>query len=312
MKKILLFGAGTLIVLAVVAVIGIVLLAGSLARAGIEAGATYALGVKTTLGSARVGVFSGQFGMSGLNVANPQGFPASHFLTLGDAGVAVSLTSLTKDIIRVPTFSLDSLDVNLERKGGTANYDVILMNLQKLSGPKDPNAPKPAPSKDGGKRLVIDELTITNVKVHADVPGVGDLTGSKVDVPIKEIKLRNVGKTGTGVAGSGVTVGELTSIIVQAVFAAVIENGGNLLPKDMLNDLGGQLKQLDGLVNVGVEVGGKAVDVAKDIGQHAAQVGQEAAKTVEGAAKEAEKTLKGIGEGVGGILGGDKKKKGGG
>lgn len=305
---------GALVVLLVAAVFVVAALAGSLAQRGIEAGATYALGVRTTLGSARVGVLSGTFGMSVLEVANPKGFPAPHFLQLGDADVAVTLASLTKDTIRVPRFSLDALDVHLEGKDGKSNYQVILDNLEKLSGPRDPGAPAPAP-KAGEKKLIIDEVTITNVNVHVDLLGLGSgarlgqVTGAqaKVDVPIREIKLHNVGKTGTGVGGTGVTVAELASIIVQAVFAAVLENAGDVLPADVLADITGQLKDLDGLVNVGLEIGGEAVDVAEQIGQQARQAGEDVKKTVE----EAGKTVEELGKGLEGILGGGKNKGGG-
>ncbi len=308
LRKLIVGGVLGLLALVAVGLFVVVMLAGSLARRGIEAGATYALGVRTTLASARVGLFSGKFGMSDLNVASPQGFPAPHFLTLGDAAVAVSLTSLTKDTIVVPTFSLDAIDVHLEKKEGKANYQVILDNLKKLSGPPDPSKPQPG---DEGKRLIINELTITDVTVHVDVaafaanPAVQVAGPGKIDVPVKEIKLRNVGRTGEGVGGTGVTIGELSSIIVQAVLAAVVENAGDQLPGDLLKDLTGQLAQLDGLVNIGVEIGGKAVNIAETIGQEAGQA-------VQGAAKEAEKAVEGIGRELEGILGGGKKKPGGG
>src|SRR5688572_21900868 len=87
--------------------------ANSLARKGIETGATYALGVDTSLGSARVGIFSGELGLSRLDVHNPDGFQSHHFLELGHGGVAVTLPTLLKDTIEVPRFSLDAMNVYL-------------------------------------------------------------------------------------------------------------------------------------------------------------------------------------------------------
>lgn len=307
MKRFLIIGGVGLVAVLVILAVVTLALVNFLARKGIEAGATYALGVNTTLGSARIGIFSGEFGMSRLKVANPEGFAAPHFLALGDAGVAVSLASLTKDTIEVPKFALDEIDVHIERKDGKSNYKVILDNLEKLSGKPDPGKPKPAPKPaEEGKKLIIRELTIRKVTVHVDMLGVegatgaiGDVTGAsaKVTVPIDEIKLKDVGKTGTGVGGSGVTIGELSSIIVQAIMAAVVENGGDLLPKDLLNDIGAQLGDLTGLADVGLEVGGEVVDVA-------GKFGQEAAKVVEGVAGEAGKAVEELGKGLEGLLGG--------
>lgn len=312
MKRLLIVGGvGLVAVLIIVAVVTLALV-NFLARKGIETGATYALGVNTSLGAARIGLFSGEFGMSKLKVASPQGFPAPHFLALGDAGVSVSLGSLMKDTIEIPKFALDEIDVHIERKDGKSNYQVILDNLEKISGKPDPNKPKPAPKpKDEGKKLVIRELTIRKVTVHVDMLGIqgatgaiGDATGAsaKVTVPIDEIKLTDVGKTGDGVGGSGVTIGELSGLIVQAIMAAVVQEGGDLLPKDLLNDIGAQLGDLTGLADVGLEVGGEVVDVA-------GKFGQEAAKVVEGVAGEAGKAVEDLGKGIEGILGGGDKNK---
>ncbi len=286
-------GLGGVVALVIVTLVVALTFINSIARKGIEVGATYALGVKTSLTSARVGVFSGSVSLASLKVANPQGFPAPHFMALGDGGVAVSLASINKDVIDVPTLTLDNLDVHLETEGGKSNYQVIIDNLGKL-GSKDPNKP---PAKGDETRLVIRELTITDVTVHADVIGVAaGIKTTSVTVPIKEIRLKNVGKTGTGVAGTGVTIGELTGIIVEAVLAAAVSEGGDLFPADLARDLTGRLKELDGLKEVGVEVVGKVGEAAKNIGKDFEPVVKEAGKAIEEAAKEGEKVLEGIGD----------------
>jgi hypothetical protein len=293
----------TPIALLIIAVVVASFFVNAAAKKGIESGASYALGVPTTLNSASVGILSGKLGLSGLRIANPPGFKADKFLSLGDGRVAVSLASLTKDTITVPEFTLDTIDVNLERTASSANYKVIMDNLAKLGGKG--GEPKPAPGGEKEKRLIINELTIRNVNVRADLlaggGGLGAAIGQAagpITVPIAEIKLKNVGKTGTGVGGTGVTVKELSSIIVQAVLAAAAENGGGLLPADLLGDLKGGLAKLDGLENVGMEIGGKLRDVGKQLGQQAEEIG----KDLEGKAKDAGKQLEKLGEGLKDIL----------
>jgi hypothetical protein len=296
LKKIILALIAIPILLIVALLIGVVLFANTAAKRGIEAGATYALGVDTSLQSASVGLFSGKFGLSGLKVANVKGYKADKFMSLGDGNVAVSLGSLTKDTIEIPTFNLDTIEVNLEKKDGKANYQEIMDHLSGLSKGTQPSN-KPA-DQGGGKKLIVRDLTIKHVVVNADL--VGGPIGT-VKIPIDEIKLKDVGKgTGKGVADSGVTVGQLSSIIVQAVLAAAVENGGNLLPADMVGDLKGQLAKLDGLKDVGVQVVGKAGEAAQQLG-----------KNLQGAAEEGTKQLQKVGEGIGdqlkGILPGGKK-----
>jgi hypothetical protein len=259
--------------LILVVVVGVLLAVDAAAKQAVQRGGTYALGVNTSVNSVSVGVLSGRLSMSGLKVDNPSGFKADRFLTMGDGRVAVSLGSLTKDTIEVPEVALENIDVNLERLGDKANYDVILGNLKKLSG-----ANKPAPS-EKEKRLVINDLTIKKVTVRANMLGVGgaasDLT--TVTVPIEEIHLSNIGKTGSGAGGSGVTVSELTSVVVQAVLAAAAKTGGNILGP-IAGDLQNAVAQLGGLQDVGVQVIGTAGQAAEQIGKAAEGVGKELEK----------------------------------
>lgn len=299
--KLILIIAVLLVLLLIAGVLFALSQINAIAKTGIEKGSTYALGVNTTVASVNIGLFSGTFSMNGLNVANPQGYPGPHFLKLGNGSVAVSLASLNQPTIEVPTFSLSDLDVRLEKTDGAANYQVILDNLGRLSSgkPADPN--QPAPTGDE-KKLVINELTLRNIKVHVDLlkpaGAIGDVVGkaTAIDIPIKEIKLTNVGKTGTGVGGTGVTVSQLSSIIVQAVLAAVAENGAGVLPADLLGDLKGKLGNLDGLKGLGMQaVGGvteKATEAAKQVTEGAKEAVKDATKKGEEAVKKGEEAVK--------------------
>jgi hypothetical protein len=253
----------------------------SLARKGIEAGATYALGVPTTLKSANVGIMGGTFAMSELNVGNPQGFTSPHFLALGSGGVAVSLGTLRKETVELPSLTLEHIDVNLEKRAaaGGSNYKVILDNLDKLKGSGS------KPSSSGEKRFVIRELSIKDVKVHINlIEGPAALEAvTKANVELDEIKLKDVGKTGSGVGGTGVTMSELASIIVQAVLSAAAEKGGHLIPGDILGDLKGKLASLDGVKDMGLKVLGDAKGSIQEAGKKALD---DVKKKAEGAVKD--------------------------
>lgn len=244
-----------LVVLLVVICIGAVVAAffaiDSIAKRGIESGGTYAFGVPTTLDSASVGILGGTFSMSGLKVANPPGYGSSPFMSLGSGGVAVTLASLREPVVRLPRLSLDDLNVSLEKKGGTANYSVILGNLKKLS-----SGGSPKQSGGGEKKFVIRELSLKNIKIAVNLLGAPGAVGNlaKVTIPIDEIRLENVGQTGTGVAGTGVTMEQLSSIIVQAVLKAAAEQGGGILPAEILGELQGGLANLGNLDQLGMKV----------------------------------------------------------
>ncbi|GJQ28262.1 MAG: hypothetical protein HBSAPP03_01460 [Phycisphaerae bacterium] len=276
---------GGVLVLAVVVVLVVtVIFIDSVAKAAIEKGGTYAMGVPTTLQSADVGVMSGTFAMKGLNVANPAGFSGPHFFALASGGVAANLGSVTKDVVEIPRLTLDGIKVNLERGSKGSNYQVILDNLKRFES-QDPKA-KPAEDK-GGKKFIVREIVITNVEVRVDMLGLGG-GATAVTVPIHEIKLNNV-----GTAEGGIEIGKMMNVVIKAILATAVERGGNIIPGDVLGELKGGLAQLQGLGEFGVEVIGKAGESAQKLAEGLTKVGAEAAETVK---KGAEGVLKGIGD----------------
>jgi hypothetical protein len=268
---------GSLLLLVIIVLVVAFVFIDSIAKTGIEKGATFALGVNTTLDKASVGILSGQFSMNGLKVDNPKGFDGK-FLDLGKGGVAVSLASLTSDTVVLPKLDLADMQLDLARNSSGANYKIIMDNLQRLESGSKPSEP----ATSGGKKFKISEISITNVNVHLDlVGGPGGLT--KLDVPIQEIKLTNVGSD-----GSGVDMSKLTSIILEAVLKAAVDKGGNLIPSDIAGELQNGLSRLSGLSNVGVEAVGKLGEKATKLG---GQIEKDLQKGVGGSADQLKKGL---------------------
>ncbi|MEE8155003.1 MAG: hypothetical protein V3T53_08650 [Phycisphaerales bacterium] len=306
MKKLIKLVA-VLLILLVLATVAVALYVDTIAKTAIERGATYALGVETTLGSADVGLLSGTFSMGGLTVANPAGFETPHFTHLQEGSVEVALGSLRKETVELPTLILSGLDIHLDKIEGKANYDVILENLSRFESGED------AEKEADGKKFVINEILIQRIVVHVQLlPIGGDLT--KLDVPIDEIRLRNVGSD----SDHSVLMSELTNVIIKAVLAAIVQKGGGLIPADVLGDLGQGLAGLESLTEMGVDIaatfGGEVQAIVGDF-SHLAKplesLGPELGRAAEGLGEITEgidDAIKNVGEGRGGLLGGDKKK----
>lgn len=254
--RIILAGLAAFAILAIVVLIGLFVYVDSVARRGLEAGGTHALGVETTVRSVDVGIIRGTLGVHGLSIANPGGFTAPTFLTMEDGRTTVAVRSFRQEVIRIPQLLLTDVDVNLERRAdGSANYQVILDHLERFSRPETPRRAPDEPE----QRIIINELVITNITVHASIAGagiVGDVVGdrARATIPISEIRLEDVGRTGEGVAGSGVTPGELAALLVEAILAAAIQQGGDLLPEDLLGDLRQRLARAGNLDRLTVMV----------------------------------------------------------
>lgn len=261
-----------LFVLFALVVIGVVVLlsqVGSLVKVGVEKGGTYALGTNTTLEKADIGLFSGKVGLTKLNIANPQGFKGTEFFSMGNGQVEVTLPSLSKDVIEVPLIKFDAIRVNLEKKEGASNYNVILENLKKATGGDKPATDKPKPAEPAGdsKKFIVKSIQIRDVKVHVDLLGTGGAADklAEVNIPIDEVLLSDVGTAENG----GVDLQTLASVIVNAVLGAAADKGQNL-PPEFLNDLKGQvaglqaqLDQVKGLKGSTTKVIGETQDNVK-------------------------------------------------
>lgn len=314
MVKKLLYAAVGLVLLLVVGLVIVFLSIDAIAKSAIEKGGTYALGTETSVSSVSVGVFKGEFSMSGLKVANPtsgsEKFGSPHFFSLGKGATAVSLSTIRQPTVEIPTLTLESIDAYIERRGSATNYGTILEHLKKVAGS---GGDKPAPTSGEEKKFIIRELKLTNVTIHVDMaaaalPGglgsAGDVIGqvTKVTIPIDKIELKDVGKTGEGVGGSGVTMSQLSGIIVKAVLQAATEKGGGLIPGDLLGDLNGRLASLtslDSLSKGGLSIVAGAQAKVEEIGK---KVEGEVKKGIDDAKKGINDALKGV------IPGGEKKK----
>ena len=242
--------AGVVILLVVVAFIWI----DDLAVAAIEAGGESVLGVTTTLDEASIGIFSGRFGLKGLVIGNPEGFQSPFLLRMGEGKTEVSLGTLMSDKIEIQTLELSNLHLNLEKRGGTSNYEEVLKNLE-----TEEQAPQEEPGST--KEFVIREVVIRNVSVTADLLPLGGSL-SRVTLSVPELRFQNVGE------GSSVTIGEVIGRILEEVLAAALRAGKGVLPDEMFNDLGGNLQGLGGSgLDLGGQFGGKVGEAIGGAGE---------------------------------------------
>jgi len=215
--------------------IGLLLFVDGMASSAVQKAASSALGVPTTVADMDVGVFSGECAMSRVVVKNPQGFRAVHFLSIGSIRVAVSLRSLLEDTVIVPELSIAQADMNLEQKGTSSNYGVIIENAKRGGRPSQSEPPRDA------KKFVIRRLSIEGIAVHvsARLPTGGKT--AKADLTIPRIELEDVG---TG--GKPVEISEIAVIVVRAILDEVVKRGGIEIPAGALSDLGRLLEELAG------------------------------------------------------------------
>jgi len=232
--KLILRLIGGLVVGIIVLVLVAWLMIDSLAAAGVEKGASYALGVDTSVEGMSVSLLGGGVKMSGMRVANPEGFDSEHLFRMGRFDLGVKLGSLLSDTIEVQRFIVDGLDVHVEQKLSGSNVGQILSNLKRFD-----TGDEPPPAETDGKKVRVDRIEIRNVTARfhllADVAATGP-----VNVQLDEIVLTDVTSDDAG----GVVIGELVSRLVPAILTAILKKAEDIVPGDLLNDLGSRVTVL--------------------------------------------------------------------
>jgi hypothetical protein len=258
-------------------VLAVIVYVDRVAGEAIERGATYALGVSTNVGFVRVGLLAGSLRTSSLRIANPPGFSAVHFLSLGSGGIDIDVATLQEETVVARQLTLDDVEVSLERSGGKTNYGTILANLKRFEG----SDPQPTDTSESGTRFVVKQVLITNVKARLTA---GETIG-EVAVTIPEIRLENVGSG----PGGGVGLAELSNILLKAILRGIALEGGNL-PAALVGQLGSGLASLG---PVSIEVVSSLGSVVEGLSVESATRG--VSDGVATAGEEAEKALRGLG-----------------
>lgn len=292
-----------LVILLIIGIVGLVFFVlgnvNEIAKEAIERGGTYAMQVDTTVSTVDVNLGAGTATMSGLNIANPNGFDTDHFLNLGDSSARVNLESVRTDTIVMPEITLSGIDVILDKGGSPSNYNTILNSLKRFES-EEQTTPDEA---QAGKKLVIDRLLLEDINIRvANMPGVSLAVGD-VAVNIPEIELRDIGKE------ESMTTAEVINLVVKTVLAAAVEAGGGIIPGDVLSELGNGLAGLESLSDLGIEaISELNLDEALGgVQEEINKAAEDVQKSVDDAAKDIEDKIDDATKELKNIFGGNKK-----
>ena len=292
----------------------------------IAAVGTYALEVPVAVDSAEIKLGEGSLTVSGLTVANPEGFGEAdeRFLGLGTARTVLNTDTFGQEVVRISSITLSDLDLLLVKDSGGANYRRILESLKRFErdggegGEAPPAAPPGGEAEAASQRVVIDEVVVSNVDVTVRYDaglGGGAAKLMTLEVPIDEIRLEGIGED----PDNPVDIADTISVLIKAVLGAVLEKAGGVLPQDLTKDLESGLAELASLGSMGVDMAAELgedarrqlEEVGRQVEQQMGELGGEVDRALEGASKDVGEAAGRIGEdlkrGLGGLLpgGGD-------
>jgi hypothetical protein len=229
-----------LVVLVIAGAAAVALLADKAVQTAVETAGTKTLNVGVKVGKADARILQGSVDLQEISVANPPGYQGPALLKLQRVDVAADTRSLLSREVLIKDMKLDGMDVFVEQKGLANNlYEVI--------------KPLREPRKPTGKSLIIDNLEITNITVHASLTGIPGQPQS-ADFTLDKITMTELGRN------ERMDTAVLISKILLAVAAGVAERGGDILPKETIGEMTGILDKAIDIGKIIFGPGGKTPD----------------------------------------------------
>jgi len=294
MKKLIIRGALLLLGVLAAGVLVLYFTINSIAASEISSAASNALGVRTSVGAVRISLFAGRTEIIDLDIANPPDY-SGEFLTLGDGVLGLNLSSLMSDRIEVKEFTLRDINLSLIQRTDGSNVGVIVDNASKGSGDGADEDQRDADADE--RKFIIDKVEIADVQVSISIePLTSERAPTKVT--IKQIVVRDIGRK-----ENGVTIDEVTTILVRSILTSAVKAAPEQIPSIMLGTIEGGLSSLTHLDfgNVQIDLGTGLKNLVGGIKDVGSTGGKDIESAVEGIGK-------GIGDLIEGVTGGDGRK----
>ena len=291
MKKIVKRSVVGVLALVVVGVVIVYFTLNTIVASEIESAATDALGVETTVEAVNIGLFKGRSSLRDLEIDNPPGFEGK-FLTLRSALLGVSLGTIFSDLIDVKEVSIKGINLDLVERVKESNIGIILSNAN--SGASATSASSDPQSDDGDdQKFIIDLVSVRDIEIRVAVEPVTS-ERQPTTIKIDKIVIHDIGRK-----ENGVTLDQLSAILVRSIVGSAVKAAPGQLPSLLLTTMEGGLSSLTHL-----DLGGVQIDLGKGL---STLMGKVDGVTHRGGTN-IKKTADEIGKGIEGLLGGSEEK----
>jgi hypothetical protein len=210
MKKALLLGVGSLLVLAIGGYVFMQFFLGSVVKAGVNKFGPTITQTKVELQGANISPLSGAGSLSGLTVGNPKGWSEQNAFHLGHVHVDVEPFSVLGDHIVINEIIIDQPEFLYETKIVASNIGDLLKNIEQSLGQGSSE-----PKSESGKpiKMVIKKLVLRDGKVTL---GFGP---TAMTLPMPPINMTDIGTAEGGITPPQVAVAVMRSVTTTIVAA---------------------------------------------------------------------------------------------
>lgn len=228
MKKWILRAAGTFLAILALGLAFLLFRGGPFIRDRVNRHGQDFLGVPVSLEDAEFRPVRGIVRLIGLRIGNPEGFKTDSLMEVGKIEVFFDPSSLFTDTIVLRKILIEDPRITYERGLRQSNFDAL---MEGLPGSKADAAPaaeaKPeaeaaspeTEAAEPGKKVVLDELTVTGGHVRVSLTA---MQGIAAPIALAPVTLRGIGRDGDApVLGTGQGIRLILGTIFKSVFAVV-------------------------------------------------------------------------------------------
>lgn len=165
---------------------------------------------------------AGRAVISGMTIANPEGYSSAKVFELNHVAVDLDLKSLGEDVLVIEMVSVGNPRINFEGDAeGGSNVQTLMDNIKSGSSAKSTSADSGAKSGTEETKMIINSFKLTGAEVRAET----ELKpGEPVDIELPTIKMSGIGKAQGGVTAD-VVAKEIASEMIGATLKAVAKAG---------------------------------------------------------------------------------------
>ncbi|MDX1490109.1 MAG: hypothetical protein R3332_02410 [Pseudohongiellaceae bacterium] len=215
-------------------------------KSAIEIAGSNALGTQVTVEGVSLSPLSGQGSITGLTVANPEGFEAPYAIELGELALAINVDSLFSDIIEIDSILVEGAHITYETRLVNDNIRTLLANIPTSEGVADPvNENGPA-----SKKVIIRDFQMLAPQITLQTA----VAAAPINLP--ELHLTNIGDESNAVTAAEAIRQVLVALNTSLVSANVrnfdtIKEGVQTQLQDGVDKIGEKANEVtDGLKNL--------------------------------------------------------------
>jgi len=232
MKK-LLYILGGLAALAVIAIVVVILMLGSIVKAGVNRVGPQITQTTFVLNSAKISPFSGSGTLKELTIGNPKGWTTEHAFYLKEISLNLVPGSITGDHIVINSIVIDNPEIIYETTITNSNLQDLLKNIQQSTGgtaqSAEPEAKQPEAQPAKETKIEIKSFRLANVTVKVAA------AGNVYTLTLPELVMMNL-----GTQEGGLTPNQLATAIVKEITTQVAKAALNSAAKKGLLDKAGE------------------------------------------------------------------------